>query len=600
MGEPRYCDVVMKGGITSGVIYPLAVARLADSYRFRNVGGTSAGAIAAAAAAAAEHGRRGDQGTGIDGLRALPEWLGNNLSSLFIPSAGTTPLFDVVMASTRGAGIGEKSRNIAQAALGAFFLPATVGMIPGLALVLASIFGGGDPALEAAGIVSGALIAALGAVTAVAIAAYARLTREVPQNYLGLCSGYRQDESLEPAPLTTWLARELDRLAGVENRSKPLTFGDLEGADPDAESAIKLQMITSCLTQGRPYRLPFPAEESHQFWFSEREFRDLFPEKVVDWMIESSRASESGTAYPGLLPLPEPADMPVAVGARMSLSFPLLISAIPLWAIDRARKDVHGDPSPERVWFSDGGITSNFPIHMFDSPVPRWPTFAINLRKFGRDWPEDPSDPSASVNMVSRNGEGRAAHWTPWPDTGLGAVKGLMRAVSGISRTWMDEAQSRIPGYRDRVVHIAHNEAEGGMNLDMDADVVRRLADRGERAADLLIDHFAVPPREGLEVTWDNQRWVRYRSFMAALEVALTRFERGCTEHHPEDRSIRQLNERRRNEQPGSYEWTEKQRELALSATATLMELADTFDADATLTRDAPAPTPELRARPPI
>jgi len=52
------CDLGMKGGITSGVAYPLAVCELAKKYRLRNIGGTSAGAIAAAAAAAAEHGRR--------------------------------------------------------------------------------------------------------------------------------------------------------------------------------------------------------------------------------------------------------------------------------------------------------------------------------------------------------------------------------------------------------------------------------------------------------------------------------------------------------------------------------------------------------------
>ena len=46
------CDLVMKGGITSGVIYPRAVCQLAATRRLRNVGGTSAGAIAAAGAAA--------------------------------------------------------------------------------------------------------------------------------------------------------------------------------------------------------------------------------------------------------------------------------------------------------------------------------------------------------------------------------------------------------------------------------------------------------------------------------------------------------------------------------------------------------------------
>jgi hypothetical protein len=50
-------DVTMKGGIASGVIYPLALCELAREFRIRNVAGASAGAIAASFAAAAELGR---------------------------------------------------------------------------------------------------------------------------------------------------------------------------------------------------------------------------------------------------------------------------------------------------------------------------------------------------------------------------------------------------------------------------------------------------------------------------------------------------------------------------------------------------------------
>jgi hypothetical protein len=50
-------DLTMEGGTTSGVVYPLAVCELATNFRFRNVGGASAGAIAAALTASAELGR---------------------------------------------------------------------------------------------------------------------------------------------------------------------------------------------------------------------------------------------------------------------------------------------------------------------------------------------------------------------------------------------------------------------------------------------------------------------------------------------------------------------------------------------------------------
>ena len=71
----RLCDVVMKGGITSGVVYPLAVYELSKAFRFKNIGGTSAGAIAAAAAAAAELGRHRGAGGGFERLAQLPQFL---------------------------------------------------------------------------------------------------------------------------------------------------------------------------------------------------------------------------------------------------------------------------------------------------------------------------------------------------------------------------------------------------------------------------------------------------------------------------------------------------------------------------------------------
>ncbi len=54
------CDLVMKGGITSGIVYPPAVLELSKHYTFQSIGGTSAGAIAAAGTAAAASGIRDD------------------------------------------------------------------------------------------------------------------------------------------------------------------------------------------------------------------------------------------------------------------------------------------------------------------------------------------------------------------------------------------------------------------------------------------------------------------------------------------------------------------------------------------------------------
>ena len=91
----KYCDVVMKGGITSGIVYPLAVSELAKEYRFKNIGGTSAGAIAAVITAAAEYGRRSGNPDAFSIVASLPDQLGHNdlLVKLFQPSAKTARVF---------------------------------------------------------------------------------------------------------------------------------------------------------------------------------------------------------------------------------------------------------------------------------------------------------------------------------------------------------------------------------------------------------------------------------------------------------------------------------------------------------------------------
>jgi hypothetical protein len=63
------CDVIMKGGITSGVVYPWAIAEFARTYRLHGLGGASAGAIGAALGAAAEFGR---QSVGFQVLLGCP------------------------------------------------------------------------------------------------------------------------------------------------------------------------------------------------------------------------------------------------------------------------------------------------------------------------------------------------------------------------------------------------------------------------------------------------------------------------------------------------------------------------------------------------
>ena len=73
---------------------------------------------------------------------------------------------------------------------------------------------------------------------------------------------------------------------------------------------------------------------------------------------------------------PGPEALPLVVMARMSLELPGLIAAVPLYAVDR-----NGDQAVVRHLFSDGGISSNFPMHFFDALLPSRPTFGINRRQ---------------------------------------------------------------------------------------------------------------------------------------------------------------------------------------------------------------------------
>ena len=102
----RFCDIVMEGGVTSGIIYASAVAELAKSYRFSSIGGSSIGAFAAALTAAAEYSRRRGSNAGFKLMEKLPTALAEEddqnetrLLRMFRPQDGTRRLFKIFLAS---------------------------------------------------------------------------------------------------------------------------------------------------------------------------------------------------------------------------------------------------------------------------------------------------------------------------------------------------------------------------------------------------------------------------------------------------------------------------------------------------------------------
>lgn len=624
----RTCDVVMKGGITSGVVYPYAVCELARVYRLRNVGGTSAGAIAAAAAGAAELGRTSANG-GFKMLAGLPDWIAadNHLFKLFQPQRRTKRLYRLVVAGL-GGGVKAKLR-VFLAAVRSFPLAALAGVSLGvLGIVVAARSHG---LTLVVGVVCGTVLALLGLVLALLVRTVLDLGRALPRNRFGLCSGFGADPS-NPA-LTPWLTDLLDRLADRPTGTEPLTFGDL------AEGGVNLEFMTTNLILRRPYRLPWDRRE---YFFHPDELRELFPEHVVAWM-ESHPPEPQGSAreqrewalrcrlLAPLRPLPSPADLPVIVATRMSLSFPILLSAVPLWSVDMSLTanqaataawdhwlEEHRDgweqlvdgadaglperPLAERCWFSDGGISSNFPLHFFDAPLPAHPTFAINLRPFHRDHPES-SDEEENVYLPATSGGGLLEWWYRFPaKQGLTQVVSFVEAIVRTMQNRVDEAQMRVPGYRDRVAHVSLSDKEGGLNLDMPPPVLGRLTKRGLFAGRKLIRRFAEPPTAPGDLSWDSHRWTRYRSTLTALAELVQRFQfvYGASPEAAGDRTYAELSTRGDDEPPAAYRWqSAAQHQLGEAFTKDVVDAAETTEAQPDLlAKGSPRPKPEARIVP--
>jgi hypothetical protein len=503
----RCCDLVMKGGITSGVLYPPAIARIAEGFHLVGIGGTSAGAIAACAAAAAEYRRR--HGGGMAGFQRLEEvphdLMGDGrLLALFRPDGATEKLFRLFLQALE---MGERSA------------------------IRRALW-----KLKVAWLALGRREATL---------------RPAIANGYGICSGMAAGLGPHPTgvpPLTEWLTAVIDEIAGLDDGGPPLTFGDLRRAPiPEhlqdtmtgmERRSIDLRAVTTCVSFGRPMELPLDGR--HIFAFDPTEWRGLFPERVVAHLEACAEAVETDAfADSGLLPLPTGDDLPVVVAARMSLSFPGLFTMVPLHAVD------YEDPKQpyRKVWFSDGGITSNFPIHRFDALFPRWPTLAINLQYTDApgDTPRRNLTPDGTF-MIQRTSDGTRDLWNAFDrrDGALGAFLGFGGAIFRAAQVWHDNAYLALPGYRDRVVEIWLDPKEGGMNLTMPDDVIASLIRRGEAAGLQIRDRFLQGgPSPGL--SWDGHRWIRFRSSMAGLVAYLRGFETSAAHPLPGDDRLEDL-----------------------------------------------------------
>lgn len=454
----RECDIIMKGGITSGVVYPYAILELARKYRFHSIGGTSAGAIAAAFAAAAEYSRtvRGDA-EGFVRLQLRCDTIPEILASLFQPAPLYRPLMRYLMrAQARGMGW------LTGLPL-AFPLTGSAGML--LVAVLMWLAGGGWP-----GAVLGAVV---GFFLAIMVHTFWLVRFRLPRDGFGFCSGRRQKGFNGPA-LTDWLHASIQEIAfGAEAATKdPLTFGDLIGSDL-SQPTIDLRMMATNLSMRTPHTLP---SLNLKVAYCPEEWSPLFPDEVNSYL---ERHAEPGGHFRELKAFPDPACLPIVVAARMSLSFPILFRAIPAYTNDYAtiatlKRNNGRAPAflRSRIWFADGGISSNFPIHLFDALLPGRPTFALSLDEL----PKHADHKGERITIPRGAGDGAGIPVRP-----IEGVLAFAGSILGSAKDWQDQMLGTMPGQRERIARVYLDGEEGGLNLSMPKSRSEALMGYGQK-----------------------------------------------------------------------------------------------------------------------
>jgi hypothetical protein len=236
-------------------------------------------------------------------------------------------------------------------------------------------------------------------------------------------------------------------------------------------------------------------------------------------------------------------------------------------------------------------------VHFFDAPLPTRPTFALDLASFPDGRVKDEKDQSNNVYLPENNAK-RLRPWTPIPTRGLTSLGAFLFGIVDTARGWVDAAQLVLPGYRDRVVTIYHDDEEGGMNLAMPKPTVDALSARGGAAATTLVARFAGDhPGETPAPGWDNSRWIRFRTSTAGLKVWLDGFSSGYGADAPGATPYDELAGPNAKGQLPSHKVDGSTRDAVNSETGELLQLAASWSDQAMLTA-APKPRPRLRLVP--
>jgi hypothetical protein len=561
----RFCDVVMKGGVTSGIVYPPAICYLASKYVLRNIGGTSVGAIAAGLTAAAEFRRRSaltaspisEPEAGYIALSKVPAFLSQSeaMIALFAADPRAKDLLRIALAFVGTSSFWVKAVNVI-AAIFKSWLYALVGLLVVALFTFGFYFANHGATWPT---VYGLILGIALAILALLILIIRHCIVVLAENDFGWCHGFdpadakKFQATLGDLPnhdvtslradqtprLFDWLDALMAFIAG-RDREKPLTFRDLRTASvptwyklppwyepPKPEDGIGFRVMTTCLTLGRPFSIPFDddalaalgpgAADGKGLFFDPADMRKYFPEHIVAHMITCGEPVEYH--MPGVKQLhafPAADDLPVVVAVRMSMSFPVLFSAVRLYGLD---VDAGGKKVVKPLWFSDGGLSSNFPLHFFDSALPRWPTFALDLLGGGtgnaaQDVFLESDDPIRASDVWSTLEQ-------PKP---LSRLLAFGSSILDAMRTWHDTTLGALPGSLSRTIGLCLPQDEGGVNLKMTQPQIENLAALGNQAGVVLDTKFASHADTD---AWRLQRWYRYLATMDSGAGWLGEFQLG-------------------------------------------------------------------------
>ena len=360
-------------------------------------------------------------------------------------------------------------------------------------------------------------------------------------------------------PLVSWLADRIDDLAGIApvadqamGPDRPaLTFGELwlgrlgtasaaeaellrRAAEDPQRRTIDLVLTATDTGQGRPYSLPFLTAEraeragASRFLFCRTCLTAVLPVRVVSQMINASPAQARESTCPRhdgelLQEVPDSWDFPVVAAVRLSMSVPGLLRAVPLYTLDvespEPLQDLYGrvlgsPPAPTNVyvprvqWFADGGLTSSFPVHAFDTLLPRWPTFGLNLDHLHTaPRPDEPHQLAEWVTLPEQDAAPRARSWRRVTGP-FSYASALLGSASG----WRDAMQADLPGWRGRVAIVRHTVAEGAATVFLPQPTILALALRGHQAGVRLRERFTgLDGDVQTQTQTDRYRWTRLR-----------------------------------------------------------------------------------------